>query len=90
MAPAPGMMTRHYSPRTELLLYDGSIPAVVAAIQQDVLSRMRTEGPVLIALLAYSEDVELLRDLPASLWDLGSRHRLDEVARRPRRAAGAP
>lgn len=73
---SPGLLTRHYSPRAEVRLYDGEEEAVLAAMRADVQGRADTPA----AVLAFTEDLPRFRDLPGTLVDLGSRERLEEVA----------
>lgn len=77
-ADSPGQLTRHYSPRAEVRLFDGPPAAVLAAMKADALGigdASRT------AILAYSEDAPALRNAPAELVDLGSREHPEEAAR---------
>lgn len=71
--PSPGLLTRHYSPRAEVCLFDGPDAAVLPALRELAL-----EGAT---VLAYSEDLEALRGAPG-VEELGSRAELDTVARR--------
>ncbi|HTE19844.1 MAG TPA: L-threonylcarbamoyladenylate synthase, partial [Armatimonadota bacterium] len=78
-ARSPGLLTRHYSPRAEVRLYEGDDEAVVAAIRRLALA---ADAPPATAILSYTEDLPRFRDLPVTLVDLGSCFRLEEVARR--------
>lgn len=73
--PSPGLLTRHYSPRAEVHLFDGPDPAVFAAIRE--LASL----PGGVTVLAYSEDLPHLGGLP-SVEDLGSRTDPESVARK--------
>lgn len=66
---SPGLLTRHYSPRAEVLLYDGPDAAVYSAVRRVA----RESDPRTTALLLFSEDLEPLRDLAGERVDLGSR-----------------
>jgi L-threonylcarbamoyladenylate synthase len=76
-AASPGLLTRHCSPRAELRPYDGPEEAVIAAMREAVRDWPSGARP---AVLALSEDLPRLADLPALLVDLGSRSHLEEVA----------
>jgi L-threonylcarbamoyladenylate synthase len=74
---SPGLLSKHYSPRAEVRLYDGEDAAVAGAIREFVTG---AETPEKMAVLAFTEDLPLFQGLPALLVDLGSRYRLQEVA----------
>lgn len=76
---SPGLLTRHYSPRAEMRLYQGPDHAVLAAMQACV---REAAGRDRVGILAYTEDEELWRSFPVVLGSLGSRTRPEEVARR--------
>lgn len=77
-APSPGLLTRHYSPRAEVFLYDGPDDAVIAAMRQ--LAEEATSGTE-TALLVFTEDIEPLGAVPCTVIDLGSREHPEEAAR---------
>lgn len=76
---APGMLLKHYSPRAELLLFDGPTGAVIEA--------MRTRAQSLIAsgkrvgLMLLDDEAGAFADLDAERIALGSSADLDHVAR---------
>ena len=55
---APGQMTRHYAPKAELTLYEGSPDAVVRRVAADV--RTATAAGDRIGILAPEEDLKAL------------------------------
>lgn len=77
-APSPGLLTRHYSPRAEVFLYDGPDEAVIPAMRR--LAEEATSGTE-TALLAFTEDIEALGAVPCTVVDLGSRERPEAAAR---------
>lgn len=77
-APSPGLLTRHYSPRAEVFLYDGPDAAVTAAMRR--LSDEAKSGSE-TTLLAFTEDIEALGAVPCTVVDLGSREHPEEAAR---------
>jgi len=76
---SPGLLTRHYSPRAAIRLYDGEDAAVIPAVRAWVTAHA---APAATALLCFTEDLPHLSGLPARVVELGSRERLEEVARR--------
>ena len=78
--PAPGMLDKHYAPRTPFVLYPGDRTAALHAMRRDIAERAR-RGERVIAL-AYVEDVAELRTLPVELVNLGSEGAPPRVAAR--------
>lgn len=74
---SPGLLTRHYSPRAELHLYDGPDHAVAAAVKE--LEQRLGPGEHL-TVLAYEEDLPLFATLRSAVTALGHRSNLSEVA----------
>lgn len=74
---SPGLLTRHYSPRAELHLFDGPDVAVGAAITE-LEQRLGPDGQ--LAVLAYEEDLPLFAGLGSPVTGLGRRSHLPEVA----------
>jgi L-threonylcarbamoyladenylate synthase len=68
--PAPGMLARHYSPRTPVILQDGNRAAALSAMQRD--AQQRLERGERVVVLAYTEDVDELRSLPVQVVGLGT------------------
>jgi L-threonylcarbamoyladenylate synthase len=77
-AASPGLLTRHYSPRAEVFLFDGPDVAAIAAMRR--LAEEAKSGTE-TALLAFTEDIEPLGAVPCTVVDLGSRHHPEEAAR---------
>ena len=75
---SPGMMVKHYSPRAEVVLYDGE--------QSAVLSYMREQAQLLIAdnkrvgILTTNEDAVQFVHTGARIISLGSRGDLKQIA----------
>jgi L-threonylcarbamoyladenylate synthase len=77
---SPGMLARHYSPRTPLILHPGERDAALRALLRD--AQQRLERGESVAVLAYTEDVTELRSLPVQLVQLGSERDVPAVASR--------
>ncbi|MGV3724028.1 MAG: L-threonylcarbamoyladenylate synthase, partial [Actinomycetota bacterium] len=77
-AAAPGQLTRHYSPRAEVRLYDGPTAAVLAAMKADA---MQLGNPRTTAILAYTEDAPAFQGAAGEVVDLGGSARPEEAAR---------
>lgn len=77
-AAAPGQLTRHYSPRAEVRLFDGPTAAVLAAMKTDAAQQGNARAT---AILAYTEDATAFQDAAGEVVDLGSSARPEEAAR---------
>jgi L-threonylcarbamoyladenylate synthase len=71
---SPGLLERHYSPRAEVLLFDGPKEAVIAAMREAALQPGRN------LVLAFGAERRLFADLPAVRF-LGPTATSPEVAR---------
>lgn len=78
--PAPGMLDKHYAPRTPVVLHEGDRTTALRTMQRDIAQRAR-RGDRVVAL-AYTEDLDELRGLPVELVDLGSEAAPTNVAAR--------
>lgn len=72
-APAPGMLLKHYSPRTPLIIYRGT----PAAVHATVLTHPRTTT----LWLCYDEDIPFADAAHLSYLSLGPRNQSSTVAR---------
>lgn len=77
---APGMLEKHYSPRTPLILYAGERSAALRALHRD--ARDRLDRGERVVVLAYTNDVRELRSLAVDVVELGSEAHPESVARR--------
>ena len=78
--PAPGMLAKHYSPRTPVVLHAGERGPALSALQRDAEERLgRGER---IVVLAYTGDVKELAALPVQVVELGSEADPQAVAAR--------
>lgn len=68
--PSPGMLARHYSPRTPVILHAGDRATALRALQRDAQQRLDRGERVVV--LAYAEDVTELRSLPVQVVQLGN------------------
>ena len=79
--PSPGMLVKHYAPRTPLVLHAGDRATALRAMRQNAQQRIHAGETV--AVLAYSEDVnEWRHSLPVRIVDVGSEADPPEVAAR--------
>jgi len=68
--PSPGMLSRHYSPSTPVILYEG--PRETALEQMKRNARLRAAGGESVVVLSYTADLNELRDLGARIVELGA------------------
>ncbi len=78
VAPAPGMLLKHYSPRTPLRLYRGA----PTAIQQAISTYCAQHPEVHVVWMGYDDDVDVARQLGIEWRSLGARTDGDTVAHR--------
>ena len=78
--PSPGLLSKHYSPRAQVLLFVGAQDAMLVHMHQraiELLASGRRRG-----LLIAEEDRPAFQDVPAAHVEvLGSKHDLPGVAR---------
>ncbi len=74
-APSPGMLLKHYSPHSRVLLLDGSTPAAAVAAGL-IVARLREYG-LHVGILATDEEAPAYRVLPVEFVSLGSIRDLD-------------
>jgi L-threonylcarbamoyladenylate synthase len=79
LAPAPGMLERHYAPRARLMLISGEDAAVRAALRAAVAGANRRGERA--ALLLADEDMPEVGGLDATTLSVGSLENLGRVAR---------
>jgi L-threonylcarbamoyladenylate synthase len=78
--PSPGLLARHYSPRTPLTIYDGGAGPALQALTRD--ARRLVDRGETVAVLAFAEDEPQLAQLPVLIVRLGREHAPAEVAAR--------
>ena len=78
--PAPGMLAKHYSPRTPVVLHAGERSGALRALQRDAQHRLDRGERVVV--LAYAGDVKELVALPVQLVELGNEADPEAVAAR--------
>lgn len=78
--PSPGLLSRHYAPRTPLTLYEGD----AAAVRDSLLAAVREARAAgrRVGVLATREQAEALRGQPVVIAELGSEHDAGQVAAR--------
>jgi L-threonylcarbamoyladenylate synthase len=78
--PSPGLLARHYAPRTPLTLYEGDAAttgaALLAAVREALAAGRR------VGVLATREQADALRGLPVVIAELGSERDAGQVASR--------
>ena len=77
---SPGMLTKHYSPRTPVVLYEGDRETALRLLMRD--ARARADRGEAVAVLAYAEDLDELRSLPVRVVELGSEDEPAAIATR--------
>lgn len=78
--PSPGMLTRHYSPRTAVRLFEGARETALRLMHAEAVERL--EGGEAVAVLAYEEDMVEWRSLPVRIVPLGSENNAATIAAR--------
>jgi len=76
VAKAPGMKYRHYAPKGELTIYEGTQEAVVAAINAEITKRL-SEGAV-VGVLATDETAAAY--VGGTVYSIGSRKDEESIA----------
>jgi L-threonylcarbamoyladenylate synthase len=77
-APAPGMLLKHYSPRAEMWLYDGSDEGVRQAMAEAAATFMQSDKRV--GILISDEDYATFANANIEIITLGSLGDLDAIA----------
>jgi L-threonylcarbamoyladenylate synthase len=82
-AVSPGQMTRHYSPRARLLLFDGEgnrrLHAVVVERMLEVARNEIAQGRK-VGILAVEEEHPIFDVLPVQVVSLGSKDDLEQIS----------
>lgn len=78
--PSPGLMSRHYAPRTPMSLYVGDAGTAEERLRGAVREALAAGRRV--GVLATREQAAAVRDLPVVVADLGSQNNPQEVANR--------
>jgi L-threonylcarbamoyladenylate synthase len=78
--PSPGLLPKHYAPRTPMILVLGPPPQMRAALRE-LVARYAVQGHR-IGLLIAEEDRSAIADLPVETAVLGPEEDLETVARR--------
>jgi len=68
--PSPGMLSKHYSPNTPVILYEGPRETALERMKRD--ARLRAAGGESVVVLSYTADLNELRDLGARIVELGA------------------
>jgi L-threonylcarbamoyladenylate synthase len=76
---SPGMLMKHYSPRAQVMLFDGSPETVIVAIA-DTAQRLVANGKR-VGILATEEDAPHFIDVGARIISLGSQNDLKQIGR---------
>jgi L-threonylcarbamoyladenylate synthase len=77
-SPSPGMMSKHYSPRAQVLLYDGNAAAVLArmhAVATEMVADHKRVG-----ILTTDEEAATFTDTGARIISMGSRADIHQIA----------
>jgi len=77
---SPGLLTKHYSPRTPVFLHEGDRDTAVGLMK--LTARKLIDRGDSVVVLAYSEDVDELRSLRLHIVELGNENNPATVAAR--------
>ncbi len=66
---SPGLMSKHYSPRTPVTLYEGDAEPALTAMMRDAQTYVNRGATV--AMLVFAEDAARIAPLPVRLVELG-------------------
>ena len=66
---SPGLMSKHYSPRTPVTLYEGDAEPAFTAMMRD--ARAHVNRGTTVAMLVFAEDAARIAPLPVRLVELG-------------------
>lgn len=75
---SPGMMSKHYSPRADILLYDGERNAVLNQMREQATTLIANEKRV--GILTTSEEASYFVHTGARIISMGSRQDLEQIA----------
>ena len=78
--PSPGLLSKHYAPRAPLTLYEGERVPALRLLLRDAETLIDHGNTVVV--LAFTEDIEALRDLSVRVVELGRERNPAEVAAR--------
>jgi L-threonylcarbamoyladenylate synthase len=78
--PSPGMLAKHYSPKTPVVLHQGDRATALGLMRRD--ARRRVASGEAVVVLSYTEDVSQLRDLGARIVELAAESSPAAVAAR--------
>jgi L-threonylcarbamoyladenylate synthase len=78
--PSPGLLTKHYSPRTPLTLFHGDRDQTLDALIER--ARSATERGQRVGVLAAREDVDAFGEFPLRVVEMGSERDLEGIAAR--------
>lgn len=76
---SPGMLSKHYSPRANLMLFDGPLDVVMVAMV-DTADRLVANGKR-VGVLSAEEEAEQFTELGVRIISLGKRDDLPQIAR---------
>ncbi|MBZ0290333.1 MAG: threonylcarbamoyl-AMP synthase, partial [Anaerolineae bacterium] len=74
---APGMLLKHYSPRAELLLFNGAFDRVMTRMQAE--ARERTGAGQRVGILVSDEEAVYFAQIPAVVFQLGPHDDLKQI-----------
>jgi L-threonylcarbamoyladenylate synthase len=77
-ASSPGMMTKHYSPRADVLLYDGERNAVLNAMREQAMTLIHEHKRV--GILTANEEAAYFVNTGARIISIGSRREPQQIA----------
>ncbi|MFZ4826935.1 MAG: L-threonylcarbamoyladenylate synthase [Phototrophicaceae bacterium] len=75
---SPGMLSKHYSPRAEVLLFEGELSRVIEAMRLKSLALRQDHKSV--GVLSTDEEAHFFIETGARVISMGSTHDLEQVA----------
>lgn len=77
--PSPGLLSKHYTPRAELILCQGAAAETLEKLTK--LAQIHTANGRKVGLLLANEDLQYFKDTPCLQYPLGSSKELTQIAR---------
>jgi L-threonylcarbamoyladenylate synthase len=76
--PSPGMLSKHYSPKTQFVIFSGGSPIALANLRKIIMYLLDNQKQ--IGLLLPNEEQPFFADLPIQIRNLGSKDDLSQIA----------
>lgn len=76
--PSPGMLSKHYSPKTQFVIFSGGSPIALHNLRKIIIYLLANQKQ--IGLLLPDEDLSFFADLPIQIQNLGSKEDMSQIA----------